>query len=505
MWGNMSTQRIVFADELLNSFRGFITDRSGLYFRDHDLKNLENSVTSRMTSLHLDSPTSYYRYITMSDSKEDEFRELLNLLTVNHTYFFRNESQFKALRERVLPEIIQRKIKENAISRRLRIWSAGCSTGEEPYSIAMIVRDLLPDIDSWDVHIFATDASMESLDRAKKGIYNSNSIRLVGSDYVDKYFRSNTLGKNTMYQIGDEIKKMVTFAFHNLIEDDFPQEMDIVFCRNVVIYFDIQTTMKIMNKFHTSLLDEGYLFIGYSETLQFMRDKFQMIDWQDAIYYSKSKQPRQDGMAEVIADFKEDISFDKIIEDISRMEVKTDMGEDFDKKISERKIQDLLIDIVKWMHLKKYDSALSLISEAIDIDKNNTEIYYLAAEIYISQGKFTDAKSQLFFVSKLNPLFFPAYYLLGCIHMQEEEFDAAKENFKKALYLRRDFSLAHFYLGNIYKQEGNIDNAIREYRNTLNGLSSNSPGDIVAYSGGFNTATLASVCRDNLERLKVSQ
>ena len=191
-----------------------------------------------------------------------------------------------------MPQLAEKKLKEARDAGRakptLRIWSAGCSTGEEPYTIAMVIRDSIPDINSWDIHILATDASQEALARASKGIYSLNSMRLVDMEHKGLYFKERgRSAQDERYEIDDSIKKMVTFGYHNLIDDDYPAGFDIVFCRNVVIYFELETTIKVMTKIRDSLNDNGYLFIGYSETLYFLHDKFKMISRDEAIYYRK--------------------------------------------------------------------------------------------------------------------------------------------------------------------------------------------------------------------------
>ncbi|MEI8350136.1 MAG: CheR family methyltransferase [Candidatus Omnitrophota bacterium] len=512
-----------FSEELNLKLKNFITNRSGLYFRDHEIKNLQDVIAKRMAVRGLDSVFTYYTYLTSSPEREEEFRQLLNALTVNHTYFFRNESQFKALREKVLPEIIQRKLTQfgnrppvfestdnsqnvttDLLARKptLRIWSAGCSSGEEPYSIAMVVRDIIPDIENWDIHILATDAATESLDRAQKGVFNANAVKLVPKQCLERYFDLDTSGHSKSYAVKNDIKEMVHFVFHNLIEDEFPQGFDIIFCRNVVIYFEFETIVNTMYKFHSSLFDGGYLFIGYSENLHFMRDKFTMVSWDEAIYYRKET-ASVSPVTLTIEHPAEKVDLEEIIEELSRCEAKVELGIISGKQITPGNAEELITDIIKYTHLKKYTQALALAEEAIRLYQNTLEPYYLAAEIYINQGNFTAAKGMLMSALRLNPLFAAAHYLFGCVYIEEEEPDKAKESFRKALYLDKDFSLAHFYLANLYRTEDSLQEAIREYRNTLKGLSKYSLDAIIAYSGGFSVATLANICRDNIERLKM--
>jgi len=492
-----------FSEELKIKLKNIVNQRCGLYFRDYDLKDLEKAVSLRMPIAKTDSAISYYNLLLFSDRKEDEIRELLNLLTVNHTYFFRNEPQFNALKEHILPEIINRKLGQGLGKPVLRIWSAGCSTGEEPYTIAMIVAETIPDFKEWDIQILATDASTKALDEAVKGIYGLNSMRLTPEVYRDKYFKVTKINNTEKFKIDDGIRQMVKFGYFNLMDQEYPRDYDVIFCRNVVIYFETETTIKVMQKIYESLNDQGYLLIGYSESLQFIADKFKMHDWQEAIYYRKDKIQKEDAFV-ALKQVSEGLGLEEIIEQLSRVEVEA-CSDGFKRdQRSPRKIQEVLVEIVKCMHLKKYAQAIAYVNEAVALDKQNIEPYYLAAEIFMNQSKFSEAKHWLFAAVKINPLFPAAHYLLGCIDIEEGKFDQAKESLKKALYLDKDFSLAHFYLGNIYKKQDSVDSAIREYRNTLKGLSKNKLEDIIAHSGGFNVATLVSACRDNLERLKLS-
>lgn len=476
-----------------------------------------------MKACSFDTVLAYYTYLTSSEKKDDELRELLNRLTVNHTYFFRNEPQFKVLKEKILPELIEKKLSD--IGRQLsakdanlkadslqpnakpalRIWSAGCSTGEEPYTIAMIVREAIPDIENWDIQILATDASTEAVAAARKGIYSVNSMRLVSDYYRNKYFTENPrAGIDAKYAIRDEIKKMVNFNFFNLVEEDYPRGFDIIFCRNVTIYFELETTIKVMNKFADSIDEDGYLFIGYSETLQFISDKFKMIDWEDAIFYIKAKAgvvPRR-----FIAPKPRPIELkvDDILTQISKAEFEAESKEGVKKKRSPE-FGDRIIRAMKAMHAKNYEDAISLTDEARSLEKNAPEPFYIAAEVYTNQGKFKDAKDNLYTALNKDMMFAPAHYLFGYIYAEEGKVEAAEESYRRALYLEREFPLAHFSLANIYRGSNRIDDALREYRNALNILSKLSPYDIVAYSGGFNTATLASVCKNNIERLKTAE
>ncbi|MBL7158724.1 MAG: tetratricopeptide repeat protein, partial [Candidatus Omnitrophica bacterium] len=420
---------MILTRDLRQGFKSYITGRSGLYFKDHDLKNLEDAVFDRMKALSMSSVPAYYAYLTSSLKKEDEFRELLNILTIQHTYFFRNEPQFNVLRDKVLPELIRDKRKgvRGKVEKKpsLRIWSAGCSMGQEPYTIAMAIIDALgEDIDNWDIHILATDASEEAIRIAQKGVYNVNSMKNVDEVHREKCFnkakgkategspersRGRVRGKDE-YELKSSVKKLVSFAYFNLMDEDYPAGFDVIFCRNVVIYFELGTTMKVMNKFYSSLLDSGCIFIGYSETLQFMQEKFKMMSGDDAIYYRKrlksitlepeiKPEPRQ---------AKEEIDVDKFLEEISRREAIAELESAPKKEAPLEKFEDILVQIIKSIHLKEYDKALGLIKSAIRTEKNSADPYYLAAEIFVNQGRPDQAKDRLKKALEIDSFFAPA-------------------------------------------------------------------------------------------------
>lgn len=512
-----SPGKIAFPEELKSRLKSFITERSGLYFRDHDLKGLEDALVERIQSLGMDSAVTYYSYITNPEHREDELRELLNKLTITHTYFFRNEAQFKALRERILPEIIERKKSlqtryasipglqdESSKKPSLRIWSAGCSTGEEPYSIAMTILGVLPDIEKWEVQIIATDASTEALEKARRGVYGKSSVKPVDSEHIEKYFTVKDSGeRDEKYAVHSDVKKLVTFGFHNLMADDYPGGFDIIFFRNVSIYFDLQTTMKILEKMYSGLNGGGYLLIGYSESLYFMQDKFKMVDWEEAIYYRKIF-PGETKPFEVFEPAAKGRTVDEILEEISRAERTAELEVEARKiKPPPGNIEEMLVKATKLYHTKDYDKALAVLREAISTGKDSVDPYYLQAQIYVNMGKFREAKASLAKALEKDRMFAPAHYLLGCISMEESLFDLAKDNLKKAIYIDKNFSLAYFYLAHAYRSEGKMGDAIREYRNAIKLLSASKSDDILAYGGGFDNAAFIGACRDNIERLKM--
>lgn len=298
-------------DEEFRLFRNFIYEESGIYLKETRKDFLENRLVKRMAATGISSPYWYYKHVTQQ--KATELLCLLDLLTVNETSFFRNKPQMDLFKGIILPGLI--KNKGSAGDRRLRIWSAGCSTGEEPYTAAMIVLDSVPFIEKWDIKVYASDLSLTALASAAKGEYAMEKVNAAVDDsYINKYFEkinppSSPFAKggvrgiieggglanpvaepqnwNYYYRVKDAVKKFVVFDLHNLKNDNGLRNLDIIFCRNVMIYFDINEQKRLINKFYQNMNNGGYLLIGHAESLQGMDTGFQFMHSNGATAYKK--------------------------------------------------------------------------------------------------------------------------------------------------------------------------------------------------------------------------
>ncbi len=263
-------------DEEFEKFKDLIYNESGIHFSNINRPILESRIKERLKVKQLTEPLDYYKLV---NSDKNETMTLLDSVTTNLTRFFRNESHFKALKEIVFPEIIDRKKDD----KKIKIWSAGCSTGEEPFSIAIMLLEVLKDSYSWNIDILASDISLKSLMVAKKGFYNKERVESVDKSILDKYFENINNG----YQVKDFVKDLVRFDYHNLKFDNGERNIDIIFCRNVIIYFDRKAQEEVIQKFSLSLNDDGYLFIGHSESLFGMDTDFKFHKIGNACIYRK--------------------------------------------------------------------------------------------------------------------------------------------------------------------------------------------------------------------------
>lgn len=260
----------------LGDLANYIYDFCGIDYKNN-LNNLKMKIEARIKELGL-SVWEYFGYIKM---EPEELDVLIELITVNETYFFREENLLEEFKNSILPEYI------NSANNNVRIWSAACSTGEEPYTIGMLIEDsgLFKD---HEVQIIATDINKRVLEKAKKGLYKKNSLsfRRTTKDVYDKFF----IDHGEYYKVKDEITKMVEFKRINLLDNDLEEKIgkcDIIFCRNVLIYFDEHAIRKIINGFYRILNPGGYLLLGHAESITGIHSGFEVIHKPSVFYYKR--------------------------------------------------------------------------------------------------------------------------------------------------------------------------------------------------------------------------
>jgi chemotaxis protein methyltransferase CheR len=271
---------------LIQAFIRLIAKEIGLEIRERDKTTLIEKILLRMKALKLDLPETYYQLLNSSTPESHaEWQNIAILLTNIESYFFRDKDQFNLLQNHILPELIQRKQNNKTI----RICSAGCSSGEEPYSLAILFKELLPDLEQWNLMILGIDINQDILQKARIGIYRPWSFRRVDVKIVQRYFQVI----NHQYHLNSSIKQMVKFQTVNLVKDIFPQqnselrEFDLIVCRNVFIYFEPLTIANILNKFYNALQPLGYLITGHAELYGQNLSQFQTKLFPESVVYQR--------------------------------------------------------------------------------------------------------------------------------------------------------------------------------------------------------------------------
>ena len=266
------------------AFRDFIHERCGIYFAENKKYLVENRLSKRMTTLGLKSFRDYF-YQVKYDTSLKEFNMLMNLVTTNETSFYRNPPQLACFQQEVLPLIISQK-QQAGHGKRLKIWSAGCSTGEEPYTLGMILLEVLGERNDWNIEIIANDISENVLYSARTAAYGEMSLRTTPLPIVNKYFTR----EGEKYYVTESVKRLVKFSHLNLADRRKMAQMadmDIVFCRNVMIYFSDDIKKQIVKGFYNSLRPGGYLYIGHAESLHGISRAFKLVYFKNGLVYFK--------------------------------------------------------------------------------------------------------------------------------------------------------------------------------------------------------------------------
>lgn len=270
-------------DDIFRLLRDFVHDYCGLYFDDSSKFLLERRLSRRLAVHHLRSFEEYYRLLRYDRKREEELVVLIDNLTTNETYFFRETPQLRAFSEEILPELR----KTRAERKCLRIWSAGCSTGEEPYTIAILLHESGDWWRDWQIEIIGSDINQRVLNAARKGVYKKNAHRATPPEMLSRYF---TMDEKGDYRISDRVKELVSFSCLNLLDPyktSLISHMDVIFCRNVIIYFDREAKKKVIESFHDKLRDGGYLLLGHSESLINISNAFALRTLKHDMVYQK--------------------------------------------------------------------------------------------------------------------------------------------------------------------------------------------------------------------------
>ena len=281
----LSSIKEAMSGKTFETWRKYIYANCGIYFQDNKKYLLESRLQKRINYLGLSSFEEYYSFVNDAAKGYHEKKYLYEAITINETFFFRNQPQFDALINNIFPDIIQRK---NIIrQKKIRIWSAASSSGEEAYTIAMLIKDIVklknPDM---EFEIIGTDINNAVVETAKRGIYKEYSIRQTPPYYLKKYFKR----VDNTFQLSPDITSMVNFKVMNLYDDFAMKTMfnfDLIMCANVLIYFDAESKVKVVSQLYDAMNPNSYLFIGYSETLHGISKAFKLISFPKTIGYKK--------------------------------------------------------------------------------------------------------------------------------------------------------------------------------------------------------------------------
>jgi chemotaxis protein methyltransferase CheR len=265
-----------FTDADFEQYRTLIYKESGITFTPTNRSILESRLKERLRDKGIGLAKDYFAVISKD---QGELKSFLDSITTNLTRFFRNQAHFDAMEHHVIPELMN--IKKSTGNNSIKIWSAGCSTGEEPYTIAMLMNEIMPA--QWKYEIIASDLSLKCLMTAKEGFYKDAQIVGIPDNYLKKYFGKVEGG----YKVNADLMSKIRFDYHNLKNDSGQKNLDVIFCRNVIIYFDEAAQTAVINRFWDAMAPKSFLFIGHSESLFGMATKFEFVKTEWATLYRK--------------------------------------------------------------------------------------------------------------------------------------------------------------------------------------------------------------------------
>jgi chemotaxis protein methyltransferase CheR len=382
--------------------------------------------------------------------------QLVAAVATNETYFFRTAAHFTALKDYLVPELIEKKRGEGA--RTLRIWSAGCSTGEEAYSIAILLVEHFPELLSWDLKILATDIDVDALASASEAVYRPWSFRGVGPELMRKYWRELD---GERYRVAEPVRSLVTFEAHNLFTDGYPfpangtREIDVIFCRNVTIYFRPQTIRRVVEKFHDFLGDGGFLVTGAAE---YSRDAYRDLEarvFPDSVVYQKPA-PRPAAPKS----FPLPLIWPEPPRRAARRRETPHGNNLLPPKPAETDAVDQAMELIGGGEI---DAALVLLAEAAEKSPRDARIPSLIGRLAADRQHLSEAGYWLGRALALDPLNLWAHYFMALLWIEENKLDEALGALKKTIYIDPNFALGHFYLGRIHKAQGRSAQARKSF------------------------------------------
>lgn len=493
----------------LSDLSSYIAGRMGLHFPRERWRDLMRGIEAAAPELGFDSKERCIEWLLSSPLRKDQIEILASYFTVGETYFFRDKHTFDALEQTILPELIRQRRDQD---QRVRIWSAGCCSGEEAYSIAIQVSQLLPDLAAWNITILATDINPHFLQRASAGIYSEWSFRNTPSWVKERYFRKINEGR---YEILDRLKKMVTFAYLNLAEDTYPSicnntsAMDIILCRNVLMYFSPAQIKKVNQNFYRALVAQGCLIVSAVETSPILFNDFSTVKLSGAIVYKKTgaaATPAQFDGSAPCGDFRESSWMTQPITveaapqatmapepepmtclynaaSFAPVEHPSKLGSPSDPYKTATELS----------REGRYGESAELLVSILGAIPENLKAMVLLAKVYANQGRLDEAVewcSKALAEEKLDP---EVHYLLATILLEQAKPHEATRCLKRAIYLDQNLALAHFTLGNLYLHQKYYKASKKHFENALTILRTCGQEQVLLESEGITAGRLIEI------------
>ena len=469
------------SEAILSPLSDLLAARIGLYFPKERWPDLDRGMAAAAHEFGQTDAEACARWLLSAPLTHHQIEILASHLTVGETYFFREQRSFEALEQYIFPELLRAR---EHTQRRLRIWSAGCCTGEEPYSIAMLLDRLIPHPREWSTMILATDINPAFLRKAAQGVYGDWSFRDTPAWLQARYFKSK---KNARFEIQSRIRKCVTFSYLNLADDVYPSltnntnAMDVIFCRNVLMYFTAQRARKVIENLHRSLVDGGWLIVSPTETSTSLFSAFTAVEFPGVVLYRK---PPGAASRMVVAAYPASVLV------APPEDLKPPQPAIFPGPV----VAQVTGAVPTYAPASESGRPAVQPGEALASNQDDPRAApALMARACANQGQLTEAIAwceQAIVADKLNPAH---HYLLATILQEQGQGDAAVWSLLRVLYLDPDFVLAHFTLGNLRLSQGRRREAQRHFDNALALLHAHPHDEPLPESEGLTAGRLTEI------------
>ncbi len=482
---------------LLSRLGTCISRLLGLRFGPERMADLERALIDAAPEFGFDDPLRFAEWLCVARLSKEETERLASHLTVGETYFFRDKEVFDGLEQTILPGLIEKRRTE----KRIRIWSAGCSTGEEPYSVAMMLAAMMFDMKDWNITILATDISSRVLKKASEACYGEWSFRSAPESIKERYFNKTAEGR---YSLIDRIRKMVEFRYLNLADDAYPSlvnntnAMDLILCRNVLMYFSQATGERVTARLRNCLVDDGLMITGPAEAAHYMiRSLFTPVSLPGATFYRKTRQPdeaieaagvkEQDGQGSTSLQWEKKTPARPQVKTIKRQ---PEAARPVPLKEAAPAGLAAIEEADRLFRLGLYQQACETI-ESDSGSRRDPRACTLLARIYANQGRLELAQTwceRAISADRLNPAF---HFLMATILMEQGMLKESADALKKTLYLDPRFVLAHYMLAGLSGRLGDAQGAARNRKNAIELLSGYDPDEPLPESDGMTAGRLA--------------
>ncbi len=487
----------------LERFRGIVATQLGLQFDDSRLGFLAEVLRKRLEAGGHDS-RRYLQHLEGSPRIDAEAGALARELTVGETYFFRNNDQFRAFAELVLPA----SMRERRLDKRLRVLSAGCASGEEAYTLAIVLREAIPD-PSWDVAIRAVDINPAVLERAANGHFSTWALRETPAHVRDRWFRP--AGRD--FVLADEIRAAVSFGQHNLTADDpdlwRPNFYDVIFCRNVIMYFSPEKMRAVVARIASSLTPGGYLFLGHAETLRGLSQDFHLVHTHDTFYYQRRREGEPEppplifrtegpgGSPPAPADSSTSW-VDTIAQAAERIRALDTTPPAVARQLAGASAGWNVAQVLDLLQLERYAEALELVRAMPAEAAQDRDVLLLTAVLLAHSGQMAAAAemaSRLLAADELNA---GGHYVLALCHEGAGDSVKAVHHHRFAIYLDPEFAMPRLHLGLLAKRSGDRAVARSELSQALLLLQREEASRLLLFGGGFTRDGLIALCKAEL-------